>query len=191
MKAFSLLCLSTASAFTAHHGFASANVRNHRQAITSRPRRNHPIASPLRNRWSPTIRKSSITKASNDDKVNGVDKVSPPTPTLVSAFLLVALDVGFRRLFKKLAISFPSSLGGCCVLFVSLLTLPLGEKLFQILSPGAALLAKWLPVFFVPSLVTLPLVGSVGPVSEVRRTLLPWSDVFAIDSHPCSLLTRF
>eukprot|EP00526_Cylindrotheca_closterium_P008833 CAMPEP_0113626254 /NCGR_PEP_ID=MMETSP0017_2-20120614/13578_1 /TAXON_ID=2856 /ORGANISM="Cylindrotheca closterium" /LENGTH=506 /DNA_ID=CAMNT_0000536429 /DNA_START=46 /DNA_END=1566 /DNA_ORIENTATION=- /assembly_acc=CAM_ASM_000147 len=169
MKVISLLCLSTASAFTAHNGLASVNVRNKLQAIASRPPRNHPIANPLITKWSPTIRTSTSTKASNDDKINGVDKVSPPTPTLVSAFLLLALDVGFRRIFKKLAISFPSSLGGCCALFISLLTLPVGEKMFKILSPGAALLAKWLPVFFVPSLVTLPLVGNVGSISEILK----------------------
>jgi hypothetical protein len=44
--------------------------------------------------------------------------------------------------------------------------------LHRILSPGAGLLAKWLPVFFVPSLVTLPLVGgveSLGGSTEVRK----------------------
>ncbi|CAJ1950459.1 unnamed protein product [Cylindrotheca closterium] len=170
MKVLSLLWLSTVSAFTVHKGFASANVRNHVQAITSRPHtRNHRIVNPLDTRGSPTVRALTIAKASNDGQINGIAKVSPPTPTIMSAFLLLALDVGFRRLFQKLAISFPSSLGGCCALFISLLTLPGGEKMFKILSPGAALLAKWLPVFFVPSLVTLPLVGNVGPMSEILK----------------------
>ncbi|KAL3908012.1 MAG: hypothetical protein SGARI_003260, partial [Bacillariaceae sp.] len=39
------------------------------------------------------------------------------------------------------------------------------------LQPGAALLAKWLPVFFVPSLVTLPLVGSVGSGVEIAKVM--------------------
>jgi len=52
-----------------------------------------------------------------------------------------------------------------------LLLLPssLAQMLFQSLSPGAALLAKWLPVFFVPSLVTLPLADSVGTAGEVFK----------------------
>lgn len=45
--------------------------------------------------------------------------------------------------------------------------------LYQLLSPGASLLAKWLPVFFVPSLVTLPLIGvdSLGGLSEIAKGL--------------------
>lgn len=170
MKVISLLFLSTASAFTVNHGFASVNVRSHVQTISARPRRNYAIANSLKLK-SPRIHKLALKEGSNDNKVNGAVETSLATPTLVSALLLLALDVGFRRLFKKLAISFPSSLGGCGALFITLLTLPMGDKLFKILSPGAALLAKWLPVFFVPSLVTLPLVKNVGPASEVRRTL--------------------
>jgi len=46
--------------------------------------------------------------------------------------------------------------------------------LHRLLSPGAALLAKWLPIFFVPSLVTLPLVGgieSLGGSTEILKTI--------------------
>lgn len=69
------------------------------------------------------------------------------TGSLLSASLLVVLDIAFRRLFQQMAISFPSSLAGCCALFVSLLALPFGQGVFELLSPGASLLAKWLPVF--------------------------------------------
>jgi hypothetical protein len=43
-----------------------------------------------------------------------------------------------------------------------------GEGIYQLLNPGATLLAKWLPVFFVPSLITLPLASGLGSVGEVR-----------------------
>jgi len=43
-----------------------------------------------------------------------------------------------------------------------------GENVYQTLNPGAALLAKWLPVFFVPSLITLPLASGLGSALEVR-----------------------
>jgi putative effector of murein hydrolase len=33
----------------------------------------------------------------------------------------------------------------------------MGERVYQVLNPGANLLATWLPVFFIPSLITLPL----------------------------------
>jgi hypothetical protein len=40
---------------------------------------------------------------------------------------------------------------------------------YRVLSPGAAVLAKWLPVFFVPSLITLPLAQSLGSSLEVSQ----------------------
>jgi len=44
----------------------------------------------------------------------------------------------------------------------------MGEGLYRVLNPGATLLAKWLPVFFVPSLITLPLASGLGNAREVR-----------------------
>lgn len=86
----------------------------------------------------------------------------------LSASIIILLDIAFRQILRKAAISFPSSLAGCGALFVTLLALPIGPKLFAILSPGAALLAKWLPIFFVPSLITLPLAAGMGSTMEVR-----------------------
>ena len=87
-----------------------------------------------------------------------------------SATILVVLDIAFRHILKRASISFPSSLAGCGALFATMLALPQGESIFNALSPGAAILAKWLPVFFVPSLVTLPLASGFGSATEVRST---------------------
>lgn len=46
-----------------------------------------------------------------------------------------------------------------------------GAGLYKALNPGAMLLAKWLPVFFVPSLVLLPLASGLGDAFEVRFSL--------------------
>jgi putative effector of murein hydrolase len=81
------------------------------------------------------------------------------------------IDVTFRRFFQSNGISFPSSLGACGALFAILLLLPqsFSDRLFIMLQPGALILAKWLPVFFVPSLVTLPLADSVGNALELLK----------------------
>jgi hypothetical protein len=103
--------------------------------------------------------------------------------SILSVGLWCVLDVAFRRLFQRLDIAskFPSSLGGCGVVLAVLLLASKASsssnesKLHRLLSPGAVLLAKWLPVFFVPSLVTLPLVGgieSLGGSTEVRTLFL-------------------
>jgi len=94
--------------------------------------------------------------------------------TLLSAASLVALDIGFRKLLKALSISFPSSLAGCATLFVTLILLnfinsDLGDNVYNLLSPGASVVTKWLPVFFVPSLVTLPLAQSFGSTTELLK----------------------
>lgn len=87
--------------------------------------------------------------------------------TFLAASLLIGLDIFFRRLLQTFAIGFPSALAGCGALFATFLLTPGGPRLYDILSPGAALLAKFLPLFFVPSLITLPLADSVGSVEDV------------------------
>ena len=89
-----------------------------------------------------------------------------------SALLLVVLDVLFRRVFQASKISFPSSLGGMMILLAAMLSKG-GNNIYKALAPGAGLLAKWLPVFFVPSLITLPLIdgSEIGGPIEVSFLL--------------------
>jgi putative effector of murein hydrolase LrgA (UPF0299 family) len=84
------------------------------------------------------------------------------------------LDVQLRSFFVKYSIAFPSSLAGCGVLFAFMIALDAfsgskkwGGAVYEVLNPGATLLAKWLPVFFVPSLITLPLASGFGNAYEV------------------------
>mmetsp|Transcript_9907 Transcript_9907/g.12169 ORF Transcript_9907/g.12169 Transcript_9907/m.12169 type:complete len:554 (+) Transcript_9907:74-1735(+) len=86
---------------------------------------------------------------------------------VTSTCAIIVLDVILRRIFQKLSIAFPSSLAGCGILFATLLAS--GDSLYNLFSPGAAVLAKWLPVFFVPSLVTLPLAEPLGSSMEVIK----------------------
>ena len=166
MKFFNFfLFIATAQAFVpsnrvAHIGVCSAcqSPRFETNSIASIPC----INNEKRLRLYSTSTSTTADKESKSPTVAG---------SLLSASLLVVLDVAFRRLFQRLAISFPSSLAACCALFVSLLAFPFGQGVFNVLSPGAALLAKWLPVFFVPSLITLPLAGGVGSAAEVRDTI--------------------
>jgi hypothetical protein len=109
----------------------------------------------------------------NPSDANLLQNLSKDEKSLLSAGALVLLDIAFRRLFQRMQISFPSSLGGMGALLLTLLfTGGFGRKIYNILQPGAALLAKWLPVFFVPSLITLPLVGGVGSSVEVNTKLM-------------------
>lgn len=86
------------------------------------------------------------------------------------------MDVAFRYLFQRYAIAFPAPLGGCAALLTLLLVLPrtVSESIHHRLEPGAAILAKWLPVMFVPSLVTLPL------AADGLGSALEWTKVTVV-----------
>ena len=93
---------------------------------------------------------------------------------LTGVAMMTLIERATNKFLNAKGINFPSQLGGCIALLIFMLVgeivIPgLGESVFLSLSPGAALLAKWLPVFFVPGLAMLPLAPSVGSGGEVRR----------------------
>ena len=88
--------------------------------------------------------------------------------------IFLVLDHLFRVLFKKYGIAFPSQLGGCCILFTMMLLMNVvvkgsGDAVFQYLSPGSGLLARWIAVFFVPGVAMLPNAPSMGNAVEVSK----------------------
>ena len=98
---------------------------------------------------------------------------SDSSSEIVSAAAIFAIDYAVRKVFQANDITFPSPLGGCIILFVFLVAAELvkgglGNDVFSFLSPGSALLAKWLPVFFVPGLAMLPRAPSLGSGLDVR-----------------------
>ena len=120
-----------------------------------------------------SFRKSTALSDAAADNV-APSAPSPPTQTktMVATAALLLLDAQFRSLFTKYAIPFPSSLAGCGALFSTMIFLSIldekwGDDVYQLLNPGANLLAKWLPVFFVPSLITLPLASGLGNALDV------------------------
>lgn len=134
---------------------------------SSRPRSSHEKRKAIAIGMTMT---SSPTSLSHD--------IAPEKPSvgtsIASTMALIALDIAFRRLLKALSISFPSALAGCGTLFTTMVALyalkpALGDSLYSIFAPGSAVLAKWLPVFFVPSLVTLPLAQSLGSSIELLK----------------------
>jgi len=121
---------------------------------------------------------TSLSAAATASASNGADADSATANETIrkvaSTSLLVGMDVAVRRLFHARSIAFPSPLAGCGLLFAALLALHAaragwGDAAHGALAPGAAVLAKWLPVFFVPSLVTLPLAQSMGDGAELAK----------------------
>jgi putative effector of murein hydrolase/putative effector of murein hydrolase LrgA (UPF0299 family) len=94
-----------------------------------------------------------------------------------SLSLFVASDVLLRRAFGAAGVVFPSSLAGMLLLFVALVAfksvLPkVADGAVRMLEPGAQLLTKWLPIFFVPSLIVLPLASPLSRGDSLKVPLL-------------------
>ncbi|KAL3807194.1 hypothetical protein ACHAXA_008906 [Cyclostephanos tholiformis] len=100
----------------------------------------------------------------------------PKANELVGAAFFTALQIVLNKVFRANKITFPAMLG-CTILVFSSLVLAeiffpgMGESAFQLLTPGSSLLAKWLPVMFVPGLAMLPLAPSIGSAVDVLKVL--------------------
>lgn len=111
------------------------------------------------------------------------------------AMAFVVLDYAFRKAFAAYNINFPSQLGGCCILFIFMLLAQiikpgLGDSIFKSLLPGSLLLAKGLPIFFVPGLAMLPLAPSMGSIFEIMKCLfvVVFGFYFSASTTACAVL---
>ena len=92
---------------------------------------------------------------------------------LLGAIGLAIIEKIAKEGLSAANIKFPAGLGACIGLFFVLLLLDIinptvATSIFNALTPGAALLTKWLPVMFVPGLVCLPLSPPIGGTADVR-----------------------
>jgi hypothetical protein len=96
---------------------------------------------------------------------------------LTGALAFAIIEQATKMGLKKANIAYPASLGGCVILFfflclVDLVSPSTANSIFQSLTPGAAILAKWFPIFFVPGLALLPLSPPIGGPMDVRMILV-------------------
>jgi hypothetical protein len=78
---------------------------------------------------------------------------------IISLGSLYYLDKGIKTVFTQYAIKFPSALAGMFGVFVVLCLVGdnAANKIMGYYNPGLNWIARWLPLFYVPALVTLPL----------------------------------
>jgi hypothetical protein len=160
---------TTLSPFSATKPIIGVRVQLSKATVLSRHRQHH--VHPHRN---DVFVPSSTALHATSSSAGTSPRASDSKNTLIATLLLVLMDVQLRSLFTKYSIAFPSSLAGCGALFASMIALDSlsgsskwGQALYEMLGPGANLLAKWLPVFFVPGLITLPLASGLGNAYEV------------------------
>ena len=103
---------------------------------------------------APVPLKTPLRAAAADD---AVAEKPPLVPRLAGFAALAAADEVCRVAFAGSGL--PHSLaGGGALVALLIATGSIGEKLHKkLLAPGATLLLSWMPVFFAPALVLLPL----------------------------------
>ncbi len=144
------------------------------KSSTSILKNSHNPVTPQRNVHRKKLSQSPFVASTSFHVSRGGASIWTPQTNkeLAGALVFVILDKLFRSAFNAKKITFPSPAGGCIITLASLILAESlkpgsGEMVFQALSPGAAWLAKWLPVFFVPGLAGLPLAPSLGSSLEV------------------------
>lgn len=98
----------------------------------------------------------------NEITESSTSKSQSSVPTLMGMASLVALDKTASNFFVKMGISFPSSLIVMSSVFAILSALKetvsdVADSIVDFYLPSLAFIKVWLPVFFVPPLVVLPL----------------------------------
>ncbi|KAE9597942.1 putative CidB/LrgB family protein [Lupinus albus] len=97
---------------------------------------------------------------------------------IVSLGLILAMDKFLKQAFVAAAIKFPSALFGMFCIFSVLIildsTLPSAAKaLMNFFEPAFLFIQRWLPLFYVPSLVVLPLsVKDIPAASGIKISLI-------------------
>lgn len=122
------------------------------------------------------------TVPSTESAASPSKKPSPVVSGLSLAGIVIA-DLVLKRAFLRAGLAFPSSLAGMVGLFAGFVTLETiapeaAEKVVGVMEPGSALLARWLPVFFVPTLVILPLSPSPSVQNALRLLVIVFGGWF-------------
>ena len=170
----SALCLAGVDARSASSAGASALAVPRSKAAAFNVKAPVAATTSIGDRDTPTV---STAATSTGVVSRGGAAASDSSKQITGAAYFVIMDIILRKLFTKYEIPFPSQLGGCCILFALMVVAELirpgfGDAAFDVLSPGATILAKWLPVFFVPGLAMLPLAPSMGSPFEVSYVVV-------------------
>ncbi|KAM7491000.1 hypothetical protein LguiA_033921 [Lonicera macranthoides] len=104
----------------------------------------------------------------------GLQRVFDVTHLVVSLGIILAMDKYLKQAFVAAAIKFPSALFGMFCIFTILVvldsTIPAAAtSLMNFFQPALMFIQRWLPLFYVPSLVVLPLaVQDIPAASGVK-----------------------
>ena len=115
---------------------------------------------------------------------------------IVSLGIILAMDKFLKKAFVAAAIKFPSALFGMFCIFAILMildsTVPAAaQNLMNFFEPALLFIQRWLPLFYVPSLVVLPLaVKDIPAAAGVKICFIIgiYFSYFILGFHPYMIL---
>ncbi|KAJ8426757.1 hypothetical protein Cgig2_029426 [Carnegiea gigantea] len=127
-----------------------------------------------------SISSGSIGSATDDDSPAFTAKlcqnVLPKIHLIFSLGIMLAMDLLLKQAFEAAEIEFPSALFGMFCMFLVLIILDLlipaiAVGLMSFFEPAVLFIHRWLPLFYVPSLVVLPIVVKDIPAASEFKIL--------------------
>uniref|UniRef100_A0A0D9XMX7 LrgB-like protein n=1 Tax=Leersia perrieri TaxID=77586 RepID=A0A0D9XMX7_9ORYZ len=119
------------------------------------------------------------------DQTSWLRSIVEMVQLMMSLGMVVGLDKLLEKAFAAASIKFPSALFGMFCVFAVLLLLDafapaLARGFIAFFDPATLFIHRWLPLFFVPSLVILPLsVRDVSPASAIKIFSITFGGWFA------------
>ncbi|CAL4932493.1 unnamed protein product [Urochloa decumbens] len=159
---------------------------------------NNGAAAPHNRSPSPELRRRLIAPKStgNASAASGSSGLLPSivgvAHLLVSLGIILAADKFLKQAFVAASIKFPSALFGMFCVFsvlvvVDALAPALAKGFTDFFEPATLFIQRWLPVFYVPALVVLPLVvRDVPPASGLKILIITfagWFSSLAVAGH--------
>lgn len=125
------------------------------------------------------VESTTMTKAQNGSFSQEFMEFAPP----LAVFL--ASDKVLKDVLVAQGVTFPSPLVGLFLIFVSLMALDVVDsrscqRVVSFFDPACGFIQRWLPVFYVAPLVTLPLAVQSLQVAEIAKLLLIVAPGFAL-----------
>ncbi|KAL3635793.1 Plastidal glycolate/glycerate translocator 1, chloroplastic [Castilleja foliolosa] len=120
------------------------------------------LADPQKMQCTRNVSVNSTGSESNLTSTSLTSAVLKPLHLVVSLGIILAMDKFLKQAFVAAAIKFPSALFGMFCIFTILTVLDstvpaVATGLMDFFQPALLFIQRWLPLFYVPSLVVLPL----------------------------------
>ncbi|XP_047323707.1 plastidal glycolate/glycerate translocator 1, chloroplastic [Impatiens glandulifera] len=173
---------TTAAAVSSSNNFTTFPFSHHGIAIQSLPTKTNLPESkflqlhPYKNQRTRITHVKSTASSDSSSSPTASQTVFGVLHLTVSLGIILAMDNLLKKVFLSAAIKFPSALFGMFCVFTVLIALDAtvpsaATGLMDFFEPALLFIQRWLPLFYVPSLVVLPLAVKDIPAASGAKIL--------------------